>query len=425
MLRQLKLNVQLRESRAKLEQLTAKRDDFNKRAEELEAALDEAKTEEDINTVKSEIEALEKEKGDEDIDKEIGEVETKISEIEGELADIAEKEKQANEQKASESENTTERRTQKMNVSVRRLVETGEYFERSEVKKFYNDFKDLVQRKVQGEDLTIPNIVINRIFDIMGDYCTVYPLVDKINVSGTTRILIDTDTTAAEWMEMKGTLPDGDVGTITNIDFDGFKVGKVVFIDNCIIQDSIINVDAYVVKKLARAIGLAVDAAILSGEGSAQKQPEGIITKLSAEHKVTVPANCKLVDILKNIALVDTGKDSVGIITAVMNRQTYYNRFLEYTINVDSNGNVVGKLPNLTKPDLCGLPVVFNNNLEEGQVLFGDFLKYTLVQREALAIANSDAVKFAEDQMAFRGKARFDGKPVKSDAFVLVTIEDE
>jgi hypothetical protein len=31
-------------------------------------------------------------------------------------------------------------------------------------------------------------------------------------------------------------------------------------------------------------------------------------------------------------------------------------------------------------------------------------------------------VRFVEDQMAFRGKGRFDGKPTKNDAFALVTI---
>src|SRR5690606_35644661 len=106
------------------------------------------------------------------------------------------------------------------------------------------------------------------------------------------------------------------------------------------------------------------------------------------------------------------------------NRKTYYNRLVEFSIQVDSNGNVVGKLPNLTQPDLSGLPIIFNNFLDEDEILFGDFKQYTLVERENITIDSSEHVKFAEDQMAFRGKGRFDGKPVKPEAFVLVTIED-
>jgi len=57
-------------------------------------------------------------------------------------------------------------------------------------------------------------------------------------------------------------------------------------------------------------------------------------------------------------------------------------------------------------------------------VLFGDFSQYTLVERENITIDRSEHVKFTEDQMAFRGKGRFDGKPTKPAAFALVTITD-
>jgi len=107
-----------------------------------------------------------------------------------------------------------------------------------------------------------------------------------------------------------------------------------------------------------------------------------------------------------------------------MHRKTYYNRLVEFSIQVDAQGNVVGKLPNLRQPDFLGLRVVFNNFLDEDTVLFGDFSKYTLVERETITLDTSVHVKFAEDQTAFRGKGRFDGKPVKPEAFVLVTITD-
>ena len=108
----------------------------------------------------------------------------------------------------------------------------------------------------------------------------------------------------------------------------------------------------------------------------------------------------------------------------MMKRSTYYNRLVEFSIQVDSNGNVVGKLPNLRIPDLLGLRVVFNNFLDDDTVLFGEFQQYTLVERESITIDSSTHVKFTEDQTAFRGKGRFDGKPVKPEAFVLVTITD-
>jgi HK97 family phage major capsid protein len=221
---------------------------------------------------------------------------------------------------------------------------------------------------------------------------------------------------------MGAAIPVADTGTIVSLDFEGFKVGKITFVDNYLLQDSVINLDEYVSRKIARAIGLALDIAILNGGGAAAKQPTGIIPTLPAENMVTLPADATIGEMVAPIALIDTGLDNVGEISAVMRRSTYYSTFLPFSINVNDQGNVVGKLPNLTNPDVLGLPVIFNNAMEPGEVLYGDFEKYTLVEREAITVDSSDQVRFVEDQTGFRGKGRYDGKPTKPEAFVLVTI---
>ena len=81
------------------------------------------------------------------------------------------------------------------NAHIRELLKTGEYYERAEVKAFYEKVKEL--RGVTGAELTIPEIVINRIMDIVGDYSTMYNLVDKTKVKGKGRILLDSDTEPA------------------------------------------------------------------------------------------------------------------------------------------------------------------------------------------------------------------------------------
>ncbi|NOP79599.1 phage major capsid protein [Bacillus paranthracis] len=416
-LRQIMLAKKMEQRKSALETLIAKGEDYVKRSAELEVAIGEAKTDEEMQVVEESIGTLETEKADFEQNK--TNLEAEIAEIEAELEELN------NKAPKNEKRSNTKGEIQGMNrLQVRELLKTGEYYKRSEVVEFYERFKDL--RSITGGELTIPEVVVNRIMDILGDFTTLYPLVEKIQVKGTTRILVDTDTEAATWIEQAGTLPTGDVGTITNVDFDGFKVGKVTFVDNYLLQDSIINLDAYVANKIARAIAKALDKAILKGEGASKKQPMGVIPSLSEENKVQVAANGHLLkELAKKVGLIDTGDDSVGEIVAVMKRTTYYNRLVEYSIQVDANGNVVGKLPNLAKPDLAGLNVVFNNNLDNDEVLFGDFSQYTLVERESITIDSSTHVKFTEDQTAFRGKGRFDGKPVKPDAFVLVTITEE
>lgn len=412
------IQKKIEQRKTALEELLSKEKEYQTRAEELQQAIEEAETDEEVKVVEEEVNKLEDEK--QKLEEKKSKLEAEIAELEGELEQLKSKapsnQKRTNLKVEGEGEPMSR-------LYVRELLKTGEYYKRSEVVEFYDKFKNL--RAVAGGELTIPEVVVARIMDIMGDYTTLYPLVDKITVRGTARILVDTDDEPATWMEQQGAIPSGDVGTIAAVDFDGFKVGKITFVDNYLTQDSIINLDAYVTRKIARAIAKALDKAIVKGEGPANKQPTGIIPSLPAENKVTVQADANLVkNLAKQIGLIDTGEDSVGEIVAVMHRKTYYNRLVEFSIQVDSAGNVVGKLPNLRQPDFLGLRVVFNNFLDEDTVLFGDFQQYTLVEREAISIDTSVHAKFAEDQTAFRGKGRFDGKPVKPEAFVLVTIEE-
>lgn len=416
MLKQLKLAKALEIKRNKAQEIETKAAAVLQRSKDAEAALTEAKTDEDIKTIEAEITEIEKENGEIEIEKKT--IEAEITELETELNDVKERAAKAGKQTRNKKE------VEGMNrLQVREMLKNGEYYQRSDVKEFYEKFKNL--RAVTGGELAIPEVIVNRIMDMLGDYSTLYPIVDKIQVKGTARILIDTDTTPAQWVEQSAALPVGDVGTLAYLDFDGFKVGKVTFVDNFLLQDSVINLDDYVSRKIARAISLALDIAILNGTGAAGKQPTGIIPSIPVENQVTVTAaDATMADYVKPIGLIDTGEDAVGEIQAVMRRSTYYAHFLEMSINVNAEGNYVGRLPNLARPDILGIPVVFNNSMAAGEVLYGEFEKYTLVERENIAIDNSEHVRFVEDQMAFRGKGRFDGKPTKPEAFVLVTIDD-
>jgi HK97 family phage major capsid protein len=416
MLKQLKIQKALELKRQKLKELETKAAEILKRSEDTQTALSEAATDEDLNLLETEIQNIEKEQNDLDAEKKT--VEDEIAALEADLEEVQERTDKTKQQNQSRGKGVVEPMVNRL--EVRELIKTGEYYKRSDVIEFYEKFKNL--RAVTGGELTIPEVVVNRIMEILGDYSTLYPLVDKIRIKGTARIIVDTDTTPASWVEQNAALPVGDVGTLATIDFDGFKVGKITFVDNYLLQDSVINLDTYIAQKIARAIALALDIAILNGTGAAGKQPTGIIPSIPAGNQVSVASNSPLVDFVKPIGLIDTGLDSVGEVVAVMKRSTYYNNFLEFSINVDGNGNVVGRLPNLTRPDILGIRVVFNNSMADDEVLYGDFQMYTLVERENIAVDSSDQVRFVEDQMAFRGKGRFDGKPTKADAFALVTI---
>lgn len=423
MLKQLKLSIAQKEKEAQRAALAAKKEKQEEKREQLEESLREAETADDIRLVREQVEEFEKESEEANLDEKIAELEKELKEIQAQLDEI--KENTENGSQGAEPEKTdTEERGKNMNVlQVRELLKTGEYYERAEVKEFYDKFRNL--RNVTGGELTIPEIVVNRIMDIAGDYSTVYPLVDKISAKGTVRILIDTDTSPAEWVEQNAGIPVGDVGTITDISFDGYKLGKAVFVDKNLLEDSIVNLDAYVTKKIARAIALGLEKAIIIGEGSEKKQMLGIIPALPESNKVElVAADTDVIGLVKPIAKIDTGDDASGEIIAVMKRTTYYGRILD-VLSTNLNGQMVAVLPSFANPNINGIKVVFNNFVPEDSVLYGDYDKYTLIERGSVTVEKSEHVRWLEDQVGFKGRGRFDGKPTKPGAFVLVTLKDK
>lgn len=426
MLKQLKLSITQKEKESQRTALVAQKQVYEERRKQLEESLREAETPDDIKLVREQVEGLEKESGDANLDEKIETLEKELAEIQEEIDEI--KENTTGGEGESKPENTdTEERGKRMKgineLQVRELLKTGEYYERAEVKEFYEKFRNL--RNVAGGELTIPEIVVNRIMDIVGDYSTIYPLVDKISAKGTVRILIDTDTSPAEWIEQNASIQVGDVGTITDISFDGYKLGKAVFVDKNLLEDSIVNLDAYVTKKIARAIALGLEKGIVLGEGSGKKQMLGIIPALPESNKVElVAAETNVVKLVKPIAKIDTGEDTSGEIIAAMKRTTYYSKILDI-LSTNLNGQMVAVLPSFANPNINGIKVVFNNFIPEDSVLYGDYDKYTLLERGSVTVEKSEHVRWLEDQVGFKGRGRFDGKPTKPAAFVLVTLKDE
>ncbi len=144
---------------------------YEKRTAELETALDEAATDEDMSLVSEQLESLENEMKEADAENKKTEIEEQIRQLEEELDAIG--------KETPKAAKTEEREANMNKYQVRDLLKTGAYYERSEVKEFYEKLKNI--RSMGGSDLTIPQVIINRIMDIFGDYTTLYQLVEKLD----------------------------------------------------------------------------------------------------------------------------------------------------------------------------------------------------------------------------------------------------
>ena len=413
-LRQLLIQKQLRQKNTLMESIRSAFSDFKKREEQLEQALDEASTDEETDVVAESIEELEKEISDKKEEEKA--LQDEISELEKELADLEENEPAGGSTGGEERKMSkqVEKRMQVEAMSIRESMDI------KEVRSFYEGVASAIKEKrgLTGTDATIPTIVVDRITNKIGDYSVLVNEVEYLPLPGKGRVVIDGAIPEAIWTEMTGALSELSDG-FEPIDIDGFSLGGFVPIPNSTIEDSLVALATFTEDRIAKAIAKSLDKAILHGEGATDKQPDGIIPQLDADHKVT--SDGSLADILSHLGVVDTDGTG-GEVIYVLNRVTYYSRILTQMIATTSDGKTV--TGNVNQPNIVGVRAVLSAHMANNQILAGDFKQYLLAERAAVRLESSKDVKFIEDQTVFKGVGRYDGKPVRNEAFVLIEIED-
>ena len=290
MLKQLMLSKKIEQRKAILNELIEQEKGFATRTAELEAALDEAKTDEEIGAVEEEINKLDTDKTE--LGGKKSKLEGEIEELEGELEELKSKEPTnkpegtRNEEKGGE----TRMRTGKFfNGMTREAME--HLVARDEIKEFLTRTRELAAQKrgVTGADLLIPEVMLGILRD---NIAASSKLITKVNykpLKGKARQNITGTVPEAVWTEMVGALNELEM-KFNQVEVDGYKVGGFIPIPNSTLQDSDINLASEILSQLSKAIGIALDKAILYGLGT--KQPLGIATRLAQTSEPSgYPAN--------------------------------------------------------------------------------------------------------------------------------------
>jgi len=436
-LKQLRLASQIKAKRNEInalfeseEKYIELRESFATREKELREALEQAETEEDIELVNESIEALENES------KEFNEKEESKKKLEEELEDLEVELEELNDEAPKNNESQRSKKESKENLGGDTRMAHNKYETRSqilerlnqpEVREFYTKVAEGARNKraLTDTEIIIPEQVINMIQQRLGDYSNLYKEVTVQTLSGTARIIMDGAIPEAIWTEMCDPVEELASG-FTQTELDGFKVGGFIPVCNAVLEDSMINLANFIEQRLAMAIAKSLDKAILIGEGATAKQPEGVITALVSEVDRNTTSDGTLADIVGNMALIDDGEDGapVGEVIAVMKRSTYYSKLAPQTFLPTADGRLVvqtAQAPRL--PD--GTRIVFSQYAPDDTIVLGDFKKYLLGERAGVKLAVSTDVRFIQDQTVFKGTARYDGKPIYTDAFVVITIDDE
>lgn len=435
-LRAIMLKAKIDKKREELKKLKEKDAEFATREAELETAIGEAQTEEEQQVVSGQVETFETEKKEHDEKKE--NLEKEIEDLENDLK----KEEQQPEEPVRAREPKGEKRTMEnrrkffgMNAQERTA-----FFANENVKNFLQRVRELgfEKRAVKGADLTIPTEVLDLIRENIMDYSKLVRRVRLRTVSGKARQTVMGTVPEAVWTEMCAKLNEIDFG-FTQTEVDGYKVGGVIYICKATLEDSDYDLAVEIITALGIAIGIALDKAILYGFGT--KMPLGIVTRLEQTSEPSdYPANARpWVDLhTSNVITIGSGKTGLEFFKEIvaaggktknryargtkfwaMNETTYTKIKIE-AMNFNTAGAIVS-VQDGTMPVAGGdIEVLSEDIIADNNIVCGYGELYLLAERAGSEFERSDQYKFAEDQVAFKGSARYDGEPVIAEGFVSI-----
>ena len=437
-LRAIMLKAKIDKKREELKKLKEKDAEFATREAELETAIGEAQTEEEQQVISEQVETFETEKKEHDEKKE--NLEKEIEDLENDL--------KKEEQQPAEPARAREPKGEKRTMENRRKFfgmnaqERTAFFANENVKNFLQRVRELgfEKRAVKGADLTIPTEVLDLIRENIMDYSKLVRRVRLRTVSGKARQTVMGTVPEAVWTEMCAKLNEIDFG-FTQTEVDGYKVGGVIYICKATLEDSDYDLAEEIITALGIAIGIALDKAILYGFGT--KMPLGIVTRLEQTSEPSdYPANARpWVDLhTSNVITIDSGKTGLEFFEEIvaaggktknryargtkfwaMNETTYTKIKIE-AMNFDMAGAIVS-VQDGTMPVAGGdIEVLSEDIIADNNIVCGYGELYLLAERAGSEFERSDQYKFAEDQVAFKGSARYDGEPVIAEGFVSIGL---
>lgn len=425
-LRSLMLGKKLSEKKKSLDEIRQKIAGFEAREAELAQAIEEASTDEEKATVEEAVEEFEKEKAEaEEAEKSL---DAEVRELETELDAVDAKEEPVPEARAKEvGKETREKEILNMKKRFRDMsyAERTAFVQQDEVQSFLGEVRTAIKEKraISNAGYLIPQVILGLIKENIEEYSKLYGRVDLRQVAGTSRMVIEGAYPEAVWTEACANLNELDL-SFSKVEVDGYKVGGYIKVCNASLEDSDIDLAGEIITALGRAIGIALDKAIIFGTGT--KMPTGIVTTLKAvngtpnviSHANTVTGKALVQALIGDIAKAK-GNYSRGIKTWAMN-ETTYSYLLAQLVEVDANGAYVSVV-NGTMP-VVGGDIIVLNTMPDYVIVAGYFDLYLLAERAGTEFNTSEHAFWTADQTGFKGTARYDGKVLINNGFVAIGV---
>ena len=290
-------------------------------------------------------------------------------------------------------------------------VDSAEY-RSAWLKKLMGKELDVEERDAMTASSAIPTETMNMIIHKL----ELNPIIKAVDVSyipGNISFPVESAVADANWVEMATAATDS-ADALTAVTLGAYKLIKTVSITADVQAMAIPAFEQWLVARLANKIEKAIDAAILTGNGSGK--PTGILTTLTTADGTWASTGLVWKDIATIIGKIKSEYRADS--TFVMDSNLFFGSIVGM---VDSNKQPVVKLADAEGPAayrLVGFPVIVDDNCTSDNILFGDLKAYKFNFASAPEVKSDDSVEFRTGNRVYRAMALADGKLADTNAIV-------
>lgn len=322
--------------------------------------------------------------------------------------------------------------------------ERSAFVAREDVKAYLAEVRTAIKEKraITNIGLTIPEVMLGVLRQNIEGYSKLYKHVTVRRISGEGRLVVMGAIPEAVWTECCANLNELSIG-FNDFEVDCYKVAGYFAVCNANLEDSDLNLAAELMDAIGQAIGLALDKAILYGRNASgtAKMPQGIVSRLvqttapsgypatarpwadlHTSNVVTIANTNTGIALFQQIALKSgamKGKYARGGKVWCMN-ETTRTFLIAQAMSINAAGAIATGMGN--QMPVLGGDIEILEFLPDNVIVAGYYELYFLAERAGQKFAQSEHVRFIQDQTVMKGTARYDGGPVIAEAFMAIGV---
>jgi HK97 family phage major capsid protein len=267
--------------------------------------------------------------------------------------------------------------------------------------------RDMSEGVAADGGYTVPVDFYAKVIEELNQTVVLRQLASVMSTSSTTLIPTEASIPTFNWIEEKGTYGETDA-KFGQISIGAYKLGGIIKISESLLQDSAINIEAYIQRKIVQGLGYNEEQAFIGGDGAGK------------------PTGLKSATVGLTLATA-TGVAADDIIDFFYSLDQRYRTNAKWLISDDFE-RAVRKLKDtsgqyLWQPAItAGAPTTilgkavvnspFVDALGSNNVpaIFGDYSYYQIADRGGMAVQRLNELYAGTGQVGFRVHTRIDGK---------------